>query len=395
VSGFENIFLYVLSSLALTLLAFVFSNKAAYWVSIRSARQPVSYSIDDEREFLHSVLRSPVLYPAVGELESKEFSIEVYKAVWDAIRYEMRDYQLVDDISRWKEMGGFLDIDLKSKVMRGLLHNSIGVSGDIEDTVLYEAYNFVNSLSVDKAQGADEHDVYAALRRGRVIRDNYLDRTMFNGGSVIVNSNESYGVPFRRAVMPKKGRLFMMRIALMLFLGCAPFVASYYETGLSWGLALCAVLSLSLMSVLVSFVDQDTMYLDMPVFFIGTGLAWLFSVLADISAGEPERLLAGVFVVVPLFIVFEVTNFLFQRLKGVSGMGFGDTLLLIGTSGVPAALSGSYLLGLHSLIAGLLCGVFVWSFKRVKGEITRDTPFAFGPYLAIGWIFAWLFTYFL
>ena len=142
--------------------------------------------------------------------------------------------------------------------------------------------------------------------------------------------------------------------------------------------------------MVVSFVDQDTMYLDMPVFGYGVVTAWIFAILAGVTSGEASRLLAGLFVVVPLFIVFEVTNFLFQKVKGVAGMGFGDTLLLIGTSGIPAAISGSYLLGIHCLIAGLLSGIFVWVVKRVKGEITRESPFAFGPYLAIGWILGWL-----
>lgn len=367
-----------------------FTKRVAFWISLRSSMQPVSFSLEGERELLHSIIRSPVLYPAVGELEPSEFAIGVYSRVWGELKAVLAEVKLVEDISQWKELGGFLDIDLKGKIAERLLSSSIGVSGDVEDMEAYEGYKFVNSLDIEGPERSNEQDVYSLLRKAEDIHEAHLDRTKFNGGSVITTAEGLYKEPLRRAVQPRASRIRVVGLALMIFLGSAPFFASFYSFGYGWFFATLAMLALGFMSVVVSFVDQDTMYLDMPVFGYGVVTAWLFAILAAVTSGEASRLLAGLFVVIPLFIVFEVTNFLFQKVKGVAGMGFGDTLLLIGTSGIPAAISGSYLLGIHCLIAGLLSGIFVWVVKRVKGEITRESPFAFGPYLAIGWILGWL-----
>jgi len=367
-----------------------FTKRVAFWISLRSSMQPVSFSLEGERELLHSIIRSPVLYPAVGELEPSEFAIGVYSRVWGELKAVMAEVNLVEDISQWKELGGFLDIDLKGKIAERLLNSSIGVSGDVEDIEAYEGYKFVNSLVIEGPERSNEQDVYSLLRKAEDIHEAHLDRTMFNGGSVITTAEGLYKEPLRRAVQPRASRVRLVGLALMIFLGSAPFFASFYSFGYGWFFATLAMLALGFMSVVVSFVDQDTMYLDMPVFGYGVVTAWLFAILAAVTSGEASRLLAGLFVVIPLFIVFEVTNFLFHKVKGMAGMGFGDTLLLIGTSGIPAAISGSYLLGIHCLIAGLLSGIFVWVVKRVKGEITRESPFAFGPYLAIGWILGWL-----
>ena len=367
-----------------------FTKRVAFWISLRSSMQPVSFSLEGERELLHSIIRSPVLYPAVGELEPSEFAIGVYSRVWGELKVVMAEVKLVEDISQWKELGGFLDIDLKGNIAERLLSSSIGVSGDVEDMEAYEGYKFVNSLNIEGPERSNEQDVYSLLRKAEDIHEAHLDRTKFNGGSVITTAEGLYKEPLRRAVQPRASRVRVVGLALMIFLGSAPFFASFYSFGYGWFFAMIAMLALGFMSVVVSFVDQDTMYLDMPVFGYGVVTAWLFAILAAVTSGEASRLLAGLFVVIPLFIVFEVTNFLFQKVKGMAGMGFGDTLLLIGTSGIPAAISGSYLLGIHCLIAGLLSGIFVWVVKRVKGEITRESPFAFGPYLAIGWILGWL-----
>jgi len=371
-------------------LGLFFTKRVAFWISLRSSMQPVSFSLEGERELLHSIIRSPVLYPAVGELEPSEFAIGVYSRVWGELKAVMAEVKLVEDISQWKELGGFLDIDLKGKIAERLFNSSIGVSGDVEDIEAYEGYKFVDSLVIEGPERSNEQDVYSLLRKAEDIHEAHLDRTKFNGGSVITTAEGLYKEPLRRAVQPRASRVRVVGLALMIFLGSAPFFASFYSFGYGWFFATLAMLALGFMSVVVSFVDQDTMYLDMPVFGYGVATAWLFAILAAVTSGEASRLLAGLFVVIPLFIVFEVTNFLFQKVKGMAGMGFGDTLLLIGTSGIPAAISGSYLLGIHCLIAGLLSGIFVWVVKRVKGEITRESPFAFGPYLAIGWILGWL-----
>jgi len=47
---------------------------------------------------------------------------------------------------------------------------------------------------------------------------------------------------------------------------------------------------------------------------------------------------------------------------------------------------------------GLFTGIFAWLCTCVYGltgqgvRVTRTTPFAFGPYLEIGWVLAWIWA---
>ena len=97
--------LYVNVALSILFAAagLVFTKRVAFWISLRSSMQPVSFSLEGERELLHSIIRSPVLYPAVGELDPSEFAIGVYGRVWGELKTVLAEVKLVEDISQWKE----------------------------------------------------------------------------------------------------------------------------------------------------------------------------------------------------------------------------------------------------------------------------------------------------
>ena len=75
--------------------------------------------------------------------------------------------------------------------------------------------------------------------------------------------------------------------------------------------------------------------------------------------------------------------------------GAGDTWIVLVTAGVPAALTGSWQVGLYGMLAGCLLTIAFWSVQRMRGLATAETAMAFGPYLAAGWVISlagWVFT---
>lgn len=149
-----------------------------------------------------------------------------------------------------------------------------------------------------------------------------------------------------------------------------------------------ALVMLAAMSLVVSLVDIDTLYIDVPVWAAGTGAAWLFAVATAFAAGEPARIWIGLVMVLAVGFLFEGLNLVFRLVRGVDGQGFGDTLVIVATVGIPPVLAADYRLGYWSVMAGFIAVVVGWGAARLAGRVRRNTPFAFGPFLAAGWVLA-------
>src|SRR5690606_18423526 len=121
--------------------------------------------------------------------------------------------------------------------------------------------------------------------------------------------------------------------------------------------------------------------IDVPVWAAGTAVAWVAAAASAVAAGDPARLLAGVMMVVVVGVGMEGMNLLYRLRRGTDGQGFGDTLLIIATVGVPPVLAADYRVGFWSVFAGLVVGVLGWSAARLAGRVHRSEPFAFGPWL--------------
>lgn len=96
----------------------------------------------------------------------------------------------------------------------------------------------------------------------------------------------------------------------------------------------------------------------------------VFSPLTDTALG----ILGG-------FVPTLVIALVYERLRGVSGFGFGDIKLLF----VLAPFLGIY----TALVLPIGCfAACIWLlFLRLRQPITKQTKFAFGPFLAIGAVF--------
>ena len=167
-------------------------------------------------------------------------------------------------------------------------------------------------------------------------------------------------------------------------------IFDYLPTTPTRSLALGALAFLIFISVELACIDLDTFYLDTPVFLVSGTLSWVLAVGAAIANHHPSSLIAGLVIAGTIALAFEVLARGFAKYRGHT-QGAGDTWIVIVTAGVPAALVGSWQVGLYSMMAGSILAILFWCIQRARGRVTAETPIAFGPYLSAGWVvaFAW------
>ncbi|NOV27320.1 prepilin peptidase [Cupriavidus necator] len=131
----------------------------------------------------------------------------------------------------------------------------------------------------------------------------------------------------------------------------------------------------------LTMIDADTQLLPdqitLPVLWLGLllNLAGLFVALPDAVIGAA----AG-------YLVLWLAYWLFRLLRGKEGMGFGDFKLMaalgawFGWQALPALV-------LLSSVAGVLFGLANIALRRQE----RDTPFPFGPFIALAGVVVLLF----
>ncbi|SPA12509.1 TYPE 4 PREPILIN PEPTIDASE BIFUNCTIONAL: LEADER PEPTIDASE AND N-METHYLTRANSFERASE TRANSMEMBRANE PROTEIN [Cupriavidus taiwanensis] len=131
----------------------------------------------------------------------------------------------------------------------------------------------------------------------------------------------------------------------------------------------------------LTMIDADTQLLPdqitLPLLWLGLllNLAGLFVALPDAVIGAA----AG-------YLVLWIAYWLFRLLRGKEGMGFGDFKLMaalgawFGWQALPALV-------LLSSVAGVLFGLANIALRRQE----RDTPFPFGPFIALAGVVVLLF----
>jgi prepilin signal peptidase PulO-like enzyme (type II secretory pathway) len=216
-----------------------------------------------------------------------------------------------------------------------------------------------------------------------------MDRTQFNGNSEMVQTGVE-ARPIERKHTPYK---ISKKITVMLI----TFISTWANYGLVSNLNMPSsskiILALALMlltsfSILWALVDIDTMYLDMPTFYLGLSVTWILVAAGALSSGKFTHFLPGLTMTILMVFIFEVINLIYKRLRGSDGMGMGDTMIILGTIGVPTAISGAWQMGYRITMLSFLLGIVGWLYNKVKNNATKEEPFAFGPYLAVGWMLA-------
>jgi prepilin signal peptidase PulO-like enzyme (type II secretory pathway) len=388
--------------------------------------------IAEERSVMGAVLANPFNYSIVGVMLARDLYHAEHASLWAAIGRVLDEpgIQAANAMKSAPELRAELMLSLyvdgvapKRRALKAAIREALAAQqeGALKPRALKKAIEARNkrleSMSADDLAAAlsdlnpvivgrlrelGEHEALTKkelIKRGTKVVGAAGDRGNM-GGSAVVTVTGDFDVPLRRDyVAPTQNSILITMVAVAVGLFAAPYLIGSMGLGVSASLlGLGALWAVILSGVVVSQVDLATMYVDYKVFGWAVIASWGLCAVAALVESNPHRLLAGVVIVLATAGMFEGLNFLFKLIRGVSGMGFGDTLILIVTGGVPAALTGSWSLGMYCVIGGLFTGIFAWLCTCVYGltgqgvRVTRTTPFAFGPYLEIGWVLAWIWA---
>lgn len=363
----------------------------------RTVAQPLAIAVEDEVRLLIGILSDLRRLPYMASLAPSDFASGANYRIWAAL-LKVSDAELATlsadpDDAECAAVGAEL-VDRADQVHADLQRELAGAPTARVDL---ERLAWLSQRSVD--EDLSDEDVVDA---GQAVLLTGTDRTRLAGGGLVLPSHTPDSVdpalpPLRRFLSRPTRLRRVLTAAASAASGALlyGFIASAGLTGVSLWLGVAALAVLLAGSVVIALVDLDTMYVDLRVFLVSTLLAWALTVAAVGSAGMWGRLIYGVVVVAFTAVMFEGANRWFRWRRGVDAQGFGDTLIIIATAGIPPALTGDYRLGFFSVMAGLVACIVGWSVGAVRGKLTRTTPIAFGPYLAAGWVLGWVAYLFL
>jgi prepilin signal peptidase PulO-like enzyme (type II secretory pathway) len=349
----------------------------AKWSARRSAAQPLLLAIAEEKRVLAEVIARPQAYPVVAELRCEDFSVLAHRRIWEEIA-EVGNAALDGAAATTDE-----ELAEVEKLLDGVSFDS-ALSG-LDD----EAGSEVGELR--KVEGAGTLSTKELLDLGGKVLAAYDDRTRTAGAVPPVPGQDDQAPFVREVKQPGRNRFAWTVVLTALGWGAMPYLISKMALHSVGGslLAGAAVLVLGVTTIEIALVDYDTFYVDYPVLAVGGGLAWLLTVGSALMTHRPSALLA-VLIAVVAFAFFEAMNLIYKRVRQRHGMGFGDSVLLLVAIGVPAALTGSPRLGWYSLIVALLAAIAGRVGQLAAKRAEGGSPFALGPYLAMGWLLTWI-----
>jgi len=362
----------------------------------RTLAQPLALAPAQERDTLRGVLADVRRLPYVSALHTEDFAVGVHARIWAALLAACPSVaDLPEDLADadCERIGASLAAR-SGEVLAAVAAALAAGPAPVGDAAAMAALFELGDLAGDSALA----DV-AVVEAASAVLAAGTDRNRFSGVGLVVPTNTpdsadpAHPSLHRVLTAPPRLRIVIAAVASALTAAAAPglvVAAGYALASVPGVLAIAAVLVLVATSQVVAHVDLDTFYLDLPAFGVGAGAAWVLTVAAALTAGHPRSLLAGVLVIAATAALFTGGNALFRLVRGEDGQGLGDSIIIIATSGVPAALTGNWTLGYLTVMAGLFAGIAGWGTGAVRGRLTRRSPFAFGPYLAIGWALAWV-----
>ncbi len=140
--------------------------------------------------------------------------------------------------------------------------------------------------------------------------------------------------------------------------------------------AIITCLLISLL-IVVGFMDWDTQLIDMKIVIPIFLLAIPAAIFTD-DVPLVHRIIGALAISVPFFIIGEVSRPIIRKTKGEDfrAIELGDTYLMFAAGA---------LLGTQAIIVSALLGIVAAAiFGVIIKLVTKDSKFAFGPYLSIG-----------
>ena len=132
--------------------------------------------------------------------------------------------------------------------------------------------------------------------------------------------------------------------------------------------------------IVIAFMDWDTQEIDLII----VGLVFLLAIPAAIFTDDVElkhRIIGALAVSVPFFIIGEVSRPIIKKKfeEDFRAIELGDTILMFAAGA---------LLGTKAIIVSAFIGIITAAIGGLITKImTKDSKFAFGPYLSIGIMF--------
>lgn len=140
----------------------------------------------------------------------------------------------------------------------------------------------------------------------------------------------------------------------------------------------CVLMSLL---IVVAFMDWDTMEISMVIvgiiFLLAVPLALFYSPLNE-DVSLKSRIIGAFIISVPFFIIGEVSRPIIRKKFGEDfrAIELGDTFLMLAAGAV---------LGTQAVIVSTFFGIFAAAVGGlIIKKVTKDSKFAFGPFLSIG-----------
>lgn len=384
----------VLTYTILAVLGLFVGLLTSFYSAKRSQRQPVVFNLASENALLNLILKDPTLFLRLGELKPSDFAFPAHVTLYRELQefYNTLPYFKPSELTEE-------NIDASCAIFLNELENDTNAVNSLasiretfSETLKIEEANLVKIKKQPALDTALTDKDYALKCASEILSDSQ-DRTYYNGKSEVVVSNTDPAIPLvRRYIKPSLLRLIASGVYGALVVPLSLFFASNspYDDS-SFVYVFMAFVLLSFFTLLWALVDIDTMYLDMKSFYVGLPLIYVTCLAAGLASNKPSMVLPGLVIAGGGFIVFEVSNFLYKVLRGRDGIGQGDSLILLASAGAPAALFSSWILGYYSMLFAFILGLIGWGFMFILRKVSKDSPFAFGPYLAFGWIVATLF----
>ena len=346
----------------------------------RVVAQPLVAYLAEERRVVASVLAVPGRYVYVHQLRPEHFVDPDLGAIWEfiaAVNFNVAIPETPSDERAAYALLATIETALPTDVVERLAAH-LAATGNAKTTVVLDEVLSKNGPVLEREELVNEASkIYNAG----------VDRGEYAGSARIERSDDPLK-PLRRIASRTSPLRTIISVTLLALGGyIAAWIATQEATGAAhWAIA-AAIALLTIGSVIWTLVDLETMYVDMASFYAFAGASWASVILAALLQGTLGRALTGFLVVGGIVGFIEVVNQVYRRVRGRNGMGMGDYLLVLATIGVPVGITGSLVLGQTILIVSLLAGIVGWVFTRLtKPGFTRETPYAFGPYLACGWL---------
>lgn len=357
-------------------LAFAAGWLTAPAVARLSATRPVAYNPEAELRVLAAVWAQPARLAYLLDLTPEDFANPGHARVWAVMvscsGLNPEDIRNDEDACKIGD-----EFALRSPAWRSVV---------LRDTPSQYTELLASLTGPQFAEIASQAQDESVVDSAAEVMSAAADRTVMNGNCPIAWS-EAKQAPVRTpAAVSALRKLTAGAIAAAWALTAAALLSTNLanSSALAAAALVTAWLALGTGLTVIAFIDADTMYLHVPIWATTTTLAWLAATLTAVFAQEPSRLIAGIVMAAVTAGLFEGLNFAYQKVRGTPGQGFGDTLIVLASVGVPSALTGSWMVGYAGVMGALVTAIAAFVVRKIRHQETTSQPFAFGPFLALG-----------